>query len=264
VVFDSGLGDTWLVWYKVQPPIAQFTRVCSYDHAGLGWSDPSPHPRTSKVIAEELHSLLHNAGMTGPFVLAGHSLGGLNVRMYASLFPTDVAGVVLVDSTHPDHFKRVPPDVTRFNAGLIRRERLIVATMPIGIPRLLGWCGNGQAGDHAMLRTVNCTPGHWREHLAEHESFDESADEVRRAGTLGSIPLVVLSHDSEKVFPMPASSPELAKEKDRLFYEMQSELAQLSTDASRVIAKGSGHYIQVDRPDLVIEAVRRLVEQPRK
>ncbi len=264
VVFDSGLGDTWLVWYKVQPPIAQFTRVCSYDHAGLGWSDPSPNRRTSRVIAEELHTLLHKAGMTGPFVLAGHSMGGMSVRMYASLFPAEVAGVILVDSTHPDLPKRFPPEVTKFNAGLIRRERLTVEIMPIGIPRLLGWCGNGPTGDQAMLRTVNCRSGHWREHLAEHESFDESAEEVRRAGTLGSIPLVVLSHDPEKVFPMPAFSPELAKEKDRLWDEMQGELAQLSTDSSRVVAKGSGHYIQVDRPDLVVEAVRKLVEQPKK
>jgi pimeloyl-ACP methyl ester carboxylesterase len=265
VVLDSGLGDTWLVWYKVQPPIAQFTRVCSYDHAGLGWSDPSPNNRrTSRVIAEELHTLLHNAGMTGPFVLAGHSMGGLSVRMYTSLFPTEVAGVILVDSTHPDLPKRFPPEVTKFNAGLIRRERLMVHIMPIGIPRLLGWCGNGPAGDRAMLRTVNCTPGHWREHLAEHVGFDESADEVREAGTLGSIPLVVLSHDPERAFPMPRFSPEMAKEKDRLWDETQGELAQLSTDSSRVVAKGSGHYIQVDRPDLVVEAVKKLVEQARK
>jgi pimeloyl-ACP methyl ester carboxylesterase len=120
VVLDSGLGDSWLPWYKVQPPIAQFTRVCSYDRAGLGWSDPSPHPRTSKMIAEELHTLLHKAGMAGPFVLAGHSMGGMNVRMYARLFPAEVAGVVLVDSVHPDQQRRRSPEQLRAIAAFLR------------------------------------------------------------------------------------------------------------------------------------------------
>jgi Alpha/beta hydrolase family len=77
VILEAGGGNPWLSWYKVQPQAAQFTRVCSYDRAGLGWSDPSPKSRTTKVIAEELHTLLHNAGIAGPFVLVGHSLGGM-------------------------------------------------------------------------------------------------------------------------------------------------------------------------------------------
>jgi hypothetical protein len=88
VILEAGGGNPWLSWYKVQPQAAQFTQVCSYDRAGLGWSDPSPKPRTTKVIAEELHTLLHNAGIAGPFVLVGHSLGGIgcaNVRQPISL-----------------------------------------------------------------------------------------------------------------------------------------------------------------------------------
>jgi len=93
VILDSGLSDTWLVWYKVQPQVAQFTRVCSYDRAGLGWSDPSPRPRTSQVIAKELHALLKKANAAPPFVMVGHSMGGLAVRMYTSLYPSDVVGM---------------------------------------------------------------------------------------------------------------------------------------------------------------------------
>jgi Alpha/beta hydrolase family len=88
VILEAGGGNPWLSWYKVQPQAAQFTQVCSYDRAGLGWSDPSPKPRTTKVTAEELHTLLHNAGIAGPFVLVGHSLGGIgcaNVRQPISL-----------------------------------------------------------------------------------------------------------------------------------------------------------------------------------
>jgi pimeloyl-ACP methyl ester carboxylesterase len=259
VVFDSGLGDTWLAWHKVQPPIAQFTRVCSYDRAGLGWSDPSPHPRTSSVIAEELHTLLHNAGIAGPFVLVGHSLGGMNVRMFAVLFRPEVAGIVLVDSTHPDQQRRLPQELKRSNAEFLRKQGLKADSMTFGIPRLMGWCGNGPPEIREMLRTVECRLGPWREHFAEGESFDESADEVRAAGSLGKIPLAVLSHDPEKLYV----ATDLAKQVNQQWDEMQGELAQLSTDSSRAIAKGSGHHIQVDRPDLVIAAVRKLVEQPR-
>ena len=102
VVFESGTGEYWLSWYKTPPEVAKFTRVCSFDRAGLGWSDPSPHPRTSRVMAQEFHTLLHNAGVPAPFVLAGHSLGGANTRVYASLYPADVVGIVFVDAVHPD------------------------------------------------------------------------------------------------------------------------------------------------------------------
>ena len=87
VILESGLGDTYISWHKVQPQIAQFARVCSYDRAGLGYSDSSPRPRTSRIFAEELHTLLHNAGISGPpYILVGHSMGGFDVRLYASLY----------------------------------------------------------------------------------------------------------------------------------------------------------------------------------
>ena len=109
VILDSGLGDSYISWRKVQPEVAKFTRVCSYDRAGLGYSDSSPHPRTSKVIAEELSKLLQNASIAGPVILVGHSMGGYDVRLYASLYPDQVAAMVLVDASHPDQENRFPP-----------------------------------------------------------------------------------------------------------------------------------------------------------
>jgi pimeloyl-ACP methyl ester carboxylesterase len=117
VILEAGGGNPWLSWYQVQPQVAQFTRVCSYDRAGLGWSDPSPKPRTTKVIADELHTLLHNAGITAPFVLVGHSLGGLDARMFASQYPSEAVGMVLVDSSHPDQDDRFPPDAQKLGAA---------------------------------------------------------------------------------------------------------------------------------------------------
>ena len=116
VILEAGGGNPWLSWCKVQPQVASFTRVCSYDRAGLGWSDPSPRPRTAMVIAEELHALLHNAGIPGPFVLVGHSLGGMDARMFANRYPSEVAGLVLVDSSHPDQDERFPPEAKKLAA----------------------------------------------------------------------------------------------------------------------------------------------------
>ena len=125
VVMDAGIGECSLGWGLVQPEIARFARVCTFDRAGLGWSDPAPTPRTSRQIVSDLHALLTNAGIKPPYVLVGHSFGGLNARLYTSQFPEEVAGMVLVDSAHED----LP-----FRPPLLIRVGLLTA--PLGIPRL--------------------------------------------------------------------------------------------------------------------------------
>src|SRR5690349_6601006 len=100
VILDAGLGGTTLDWSKVQPAVTRFTRVCSYDRAGYGWSETAPStPRTSQQIVTELHALLTHAKINGPYVLVGHSFGGLNMRLYAYRYPAEVAGMVLLDAT---------------------------------------------------------------------------------------------------------------------------------------------------------------------
>src|ERR1700686_1083054 len=125
VIMDAGIGECSLGWGLVQPEIAKFARVCTYDRAGLGWSDPAPTPRTSRQIVSDLHALLTNAGIGPPYVMVGHSFGGLNARLYASQFPEDVAGMVLVNSAHEDYPIRLPMLI-----------RIGLLTAPIGIPRL--------------------------------------------------------------------------------------------------------------------------------
>src|SRR5437868_10053956 len=102
VILESGLGGPSVDWLMVQPEVAKFARVCSYDRAGYGWSDSSPEPRLPSIMTEELHTLLQKAGLKPPYILVGHSFGAFNVRMYAHKFPNEVAGVVLVDGSHPD------------------------------------------------------------------------------------------------------------------------------------------------------------------
>jgi pimeloyl-ACP methyl ester carboxylesterase len=256
VILESGLGDSYITWRKVQPQISKFSRVCSYDRAGLSYSDSSPHPRTTKAFAEELHTLLHNAGVLPPYILVGHSMGGFAVRLYATLYRSEVAGMVLVDSSHPEQKKRSPPELNDLDKTWLRDQEFLEFTMSLGIPRLLGFCGS-----NAEVRAADCNFHSAREEVAELKAFPESAAQTATTSTLG-MPLAVLTHDPGH--PEPDMPEDVVQPAEQAWQQMQDELAQLSTKSTHVIAKNSGHYIQLDRPDLVVEAVRNVVEQVRQ
>jgi pimeloyl-ACP methyl ester carboxylesterase len=256
VILESGLGDSYISWRKVQPQIAKFTRVCSYDRAGLGYSESSSQPRTSKVIAGELHALLQTAGIAPPYVLVGHSMGGYDVRLYASLYRNEVAGMVLVDASHPDQENRFPPELKNMEGSWLRESEFLEFTMPFGIPRLLGLCD-----DDPVQRAAECNFHSAREGVAELKALPASAAQTAATSSLGDLPLAVLSHDPDK--PSADLPADLAKPTNDAWEKMQQELAHLSTRGTQVIAKNSAHYIQIDRPDLVIDAVRNVVEQTR-
>jgi pimeloyl-ACP methyl ester carboxylesterase len=257
VILDSGLGDTYLSWRKVQPEIAKFTRVCSYDRAGLGYSDPGSEPRTSKVIAQELHALLVAANVAPPYVIVGHSMGGFDVRVYTSMYRDEIAGMVLVDASHPDQENRFPPELKNLEGSWRREEEFITFTMPFGVPRLLGLCQSDP-----VLRAADCNAHSAREQMAEMRSFPESATETAATGSLGDLPLAVLSHDPD--LPLNGLPVDLAKPMNEAWTKMQDELAHLSTRGTRQIAKNSTHYIQLDRPDIVVDAVKNVVTEARQ
>jgi pimeloyl-ACP methyl ester carboxylesterase len=257
VVLDSGLGDSYVSWQKVQLQIAQFTSVCSYDRAGTGYSDSSPRRRTSKDMAEELHTLLHNAAIAGPIILVGHSMGGYDVRLYTSLYRTDVAGMVLVDASHPDQENRFPAALRDMEKGWLREAEFLEFTMPFGIPRVTGLCDPDPA-----IRAVECNFHTARENVAEMKALGESAAQTAATGSFGDLPLAVLSRDPDK--PLTNLPADLAKPLNGAWEKMQEELAHLSTKGTQVIAKGSAHYIQLDRPDVVVDAVRKVVDQARQ
>jgi pimeloyl-ACP methyl ester carboxylesterase len=207
-------------------------------------------------MAEELHTLLQNAGIPGPIVLVGHSLGGYDVRLYASLYRNDVAGIVLVDSSHPDQTKRLPQAIKDMEGGWMREAEFFEFTMPFGIPRLLGFCASDPAA-----RAAECNFHTAREDVAEMKWFPESAAQARCTGSLGDLPLAVLSHDpNTPQFDLPA---DLVKPTNDAWEKMQEELARLSSKGTQTIATNSGHYIQLDRPDVVVDGVRKIVDAAR-
>jgi pimeloyl-ACP methyl ester carboxylesterase len=255
VILDSGLGDSYVSWRKVQPQVAKFARVCSYDRAGIGYSDASSRPRTSQVMAEELHALLQAAGVAPPYVLVGHSMGGYDVRLYTSLHRSEVAGMVLVDASHPEQERRFP-GLKDLDAKWTRQLEFMEFTTPFGLPRLFGFCS-----DKAVVRAAECNFHTFREKVAEEEALSESAAQAAASGTLDGLPLAVLSHDPDK--QAPGLSPGVMKPTETAWNEMQEELAHLSTYGTHNIARSSSHYIQIDRPDLVVEAVHTVLDQAR-
>jgi pimeloyl-ACP methyl ester carboxylesterase len=270
VILEAGLGDFSSIWALVAPDIAAVTRVCVYDRAGMGWSQRSPAPRTAATIAEELHTLLGQAGIQGPYVLVGHSLGGLFVREYAYTYPQDVAGMVLVDSSHEDQGQRTPPALAQAEKTVydqLKRQvllsRLLTASgvsareyagPPAGskLPQAAAQAYRALAAlDSASLETT----------LAEHDKIEESSNQVRaaRTKTLGDMPLIVLSHGQSGA-PSGITVPaEVEQEFERVWIELQGQLAGLSANGQRMIAAKSGHYIQLDQPDLVVTAVKQVL-----
>lgn len=266
VILESGLGDPFIRWREVQPQIAQFTRACSYDRAGLGYSDPSPRSRTSKDIAQELHTLLHNDSIPQPIVLVGHSMGGYDVRVYTSLYRNEVAGMVLVDSSHPEQQNRFPAALNELDRSMLRKVEQEQFTMPFGLPRLFGFFDPFYyCHTTAAARAVECNLHSVREGIAELKSFPESASQAAISGSLGDIPLSVLMHDPDQPeHLLPNLPPDINKQVNDEWGKMQRELAQLSSRGTLTVAKNSGHYIQLERPDVVVEAVRSVVEQVRR
>lgn len=267
IVLEAGLGNDFRIWDLVQPELSKLTRVCAYDRAGVGWSDPQPGPRDSESIARQLHGLLMAAGIKEPVVLMGHSIAGLHLREYASMYPGEVAGMVLVDPSTPEQFHRMPPEI---QAAQRSAERLLAALrplVPLGIVRLIGQCGEKpRAGMEAhpdwYLGDNNCSPSYLPTIQDEMEGIDASAREVARTGTFGDLPILIFSQDP--AIKQPGISEDVRARMSAVWYGLHEDLKRLSTRSRRIVAKGSTHYVQVDRADLVNREVPLFIRQIRR
>jgi pimeloyl-ACP methyl ester carboxylesterase len=265
VVMDSGLGGTILDWQLVQPEVAKFARVCTYDRAGMGWSYPGTQPRTSRQIIKELHTLLGNAGVRGPYVLVGHSFGGTNMQVYASQYPDEVAGMVLVDSALEDE-RTVP-----LTKSLQPSPVLLKILATIGVTRLSYTLGGETLGQTSpdFEDEQAAISSHRKQIFAvadETSSLEESFDENRAAPmSLGDKPLIVLTAGPLplEVLTSGGLSQDQARQIDALHSESQADLTQHSQNAKQIITEDSGHYIHVEQPDLVIDTIRQVVEAAR-
>jgi pimeloyl-ACP methyl ester carboxylesterase len=266
IVLEAGWGVSTPVlgWGNFQSELAQITRVCSYDRAGLGWSEPQPGPGDADHVAANLHELLTQAGVTGPIVLLSHSWGGIYVRDYMTRYPANVQGIILLDSSTPDQTKRVeavtgPQD----NSHMVLIIRIARLAYSAGIPRLLGMCkpvAGWEARAARALGEDSCR-SHFDALVNEYNNFDASSAETLHSGPFGALPILIISHDPVAGAD-PREPPEMRK-LEPLYAQMQEELKQLSTHSLRIIAKGSGHEVHTERKAMVLSQVQLFIAQLR-
>lgn len=278
VVFDAGWEDWSPSWVLVQPVIAHHTRACTYDRAGNGFSSVGPMPRTSVEIAHELHTALHNAGIAGPYLLVGHSFGSYNIRTFADLYVPEVQGMVIVDGESGD---LSPPSVRARDARTFAKAVAELQTCRAAIAAHMALPSLPSTG-HSYKPTARTPCSHqffrglpmpqWSAQLnaavlrianTRMILYDTDASEMREMPfdeewlmanrrSLGNRPLVVLT--ARKHGRGPAF--------ERLWTATQDKYLSLSSNARQILALRSGHYIQLDQPNLVINAI--LGELPRR
>jgi pimeloyl-ACP methyl ester carboxylesterase len=242
VILDTGLGGSSADWGFVQPDVARFTRVCSYDRAGMGYSDPGPSPRTARRIASELAELLVRSGIGGPVVLVGASIAGFDVRVFASDHPERAAGLVLVDASHEDQAHEVP-----------RIARFVPLLSTIGVLRLFG-VSFGQRIESlspSVRQFARATSFHAAGYQAAADEIihiRQSASEVRSSRRKLTNPVVVITG---------------ARGADKSWRQLQRDQASLSERGCLTIAQESGHLVSVDQPEIVVDAIRTVVEATR-
>lgn len=250
VIFEAGLSQyTANTTYGIaQDAIASFARVCTYDRAGLGWSDPAPEGWTQDLMVRDLHRLLGAAGVEGRYVLVGHSLGGLLARSYARAFPDEVAGLVLVDATS----ERNVPELEAARAAVVPQIDAALAGSRPGVP-VVGM----PAGTSAEV-VMAFTPEILRGVKAEFEALGRLPAAMTRPGgfgRLGDLPLIVIRRGKTA---QPASAADIGHR------EGQEALAALSSNSVLIVAANSGHVIPLDEPQVVADAVRRMLDAQRR
>lgn len=242
IVIDVGVGDSYTSWQPIQQQLARDTRVCAYDRAGYGQSEPGPMPRHSKQVAQELRLLLEKSGVKGPYLMVGHSLGGLNVQVFAAQYPDVVDGLVLLD----------PPPLEWITGGPVFPE-----LQDLFRQQTRELSATAEALSQSSDPQDRARAGYFRTLASEHEElFGESALQVAAIGSFGDVPLTVIA--SGKANP---AFGESAQAFQQFWIEQSRELAGKSTRGMFFLVQASGHMLHQDAPKEVIQAVRRLSAQ---
>jgi pimeloyl-ACP methyl ester carboxylesterase len=243
VILEAGMGSDSSFWVRVIAGVEETTRVCAYDRANLGRSNEARTPRTFRDAAHDLHALLVNARIGGPYILVGHSLGGELVRLFADQYPKKVAGIVLVDAAHPDMGPRLlaglPPESADEPESVMTWRQLFT------------WISDLKASPYP-----------------NPEGWDTQAGnaQVKATKPLGELPLVVISQNPDNPFFVANIPPSLTKTNNQLqqiWQDLQGELAGLSTNSTHLIAARSGHNIPIEEPALVVDAILELTNEVR-
>ena len=268
IVLDHSLGG--LDGYFLIEKLSKFARVCIYDRAGYGWSDHSPYSRTSYQIVKELDTLLVQAGIEPPYILVGNSFGSYNVRLYSHLFPQKVLGMVLTDALHETGMLKMSLSLQALKLFFISGFAMSILGSMLGIIRLLKICRVFELLKPELSRfsqdSLNwaersfCRSKHWITMSREMMNLDKSARQVSIANDFGKMPIVSIKASSffkpsfwSRFIPLRSAN--------QLREKMHIELCKLSTDYLQVEASKSGHFVWVDQPDVIVDAVRTVLDK---
>jgi pimeloyl-ACP methyl ester carboxylesterase len=252
VILDAGLGDWSSHWISVQALLKADTRVCSYDRAGYGWSDPGPRPRASAQIVSELHALLQKADIPPPYVLAGHSFGGLNMRLFSTTFDEEVVGLVLVDASHAGSLPYRRDENGSGSSQATSNYRVLMEASPADTLKLPPEAIPAVHNDFLHTKSIATS-------RSEYRALGDSVSQLQEAPGLGDIPLIVISRGIHEW-----AENEAGTAREASWQAQQDELVRLSRRGRHKIATGSGHHIHLDEPELVAGAIRELVVKARE
>ena len=266
VILEAQATSSSFDWGYVQPALAQFTRVCSYDRAGFGWSELGPEPRTAQQAADELATLLKGAGEQGPYIMVGASYGGHIVRIFAHDHSDAVSGVILVDARLEKLFSI--PEIQQQAKVSLGFSRVIAVLGDLGLSRIFIAAMPDKMIPPYAVSLYNSYPGSyeivfqsklWHAAYAEARAMEQSDAQVAAIGSMGDMPLIVIRHGK----PMFGSlSPEAAQEMELKWQAFQEEMAKQSTAGEVIVAEASGHGIQAEQPAIIVEAVQQLLKSP--
>ena len=254
VILETLSGGTSSYWGWVQPEAAKETRVCVYDRAGRGWSEPDPEQQSLARTVRNLHKLLENANIAGPYVLVGHSIGGVYVRQFAAQYPEEVVGMVLVDAANPYQFDRYP-EMLKENEAYMQFAKSLPTFARLGLGHLYFALGGEidfadmKEPQKSEIKAAWSSPAYFESQYGEVVAGDGIYRDAQRLGALGSLPLVVLTQGNDVT---PAS-----------WIELQNELAELSTDSLHITVDGATHASLAFHPEhakAVSDAILKVVE----
>jgi pimeloyl-ACP methyl ester carboxylesterase len=253
VLLEAGIGSFSSNWAWVQAGLASSTRVVAYDRAGLGWSDPAPEPQDAQQSANDLHVALQKAGIPGPYVVAGHSYGGLVVRAFAALYPEEVVGMVLVDASHPDQWKHIPE--SRGGRTVAMGNRITGTLARLGIVRLFNLNAALVTGlpdrPAAEMKAFLDRPQAWSTSSGVLSIWDQRVrPQIDNAHNLGDLPLAVLSVTEQALY-------------SDVLTELQAGLPALSSNSLHWTVAGATHENLVSQREhalVVVDAILRVIE----
>lgn len=268
VIIDASLGG--VEGYLLIEELAKVTRVCIYDRSGYGWSESATAPRTSQQIVNELHELLATAQISPPYILVGDSFGSYNLRLYAHQFPTEVQGLILTDGLHEDSMLALPLSVGVLKLFFTLSFGFVAIGAALGIVRIVGELGVFELikpelkkfpkRDRQYVKRSFYSARHWLTMGREMCNLDTSGRQLKAADNLGNLPIISIK---SQTFLRPLLGIKLLSlhTADRVRDRIHLDLLKLSTDTQQIFAERSSHFVWIDEPEAIVNAVAILVDR---